>query len=66
MGSSTILYLNTGNRLIVMEVSGSLQAQVGDQLPLLFPAEHLYLFDQESDKTLLFPDVSAANGKILK
>jgi multiple sugar transport system ATP-binding protein len=65
MGSSTILYLNTGNRLIVMEASGSLQAHVGDQLPLLFPAEHIYLFDQESDKTLLFPDKSAANGKNL-
>jgi multiple sugar transport system ATP-binding protein len=66
MGSSTILYLNIGHQLVTVEMSGNLQAQLGDKIRLILPPDRIYIFDQESNKTVLFPSSTKAVDKILK
>jgi multiple sugar transport system ATP-binding protein len=66
MGSSTILYSNIGHHLLTIELSGNLQAQVGDKISLILPPERIYIFDQETEKTVLCPSSATAVGKILK
>jgi multiple sugar transport system ATP-binding protein len=61
MGSSTILYLNIGNEIITMEISGSFQAQVGDGIPLSLSPQRIYIFDKESGDTVLFPNQITKN-----
>jgi hypothetical protein len=58
--------LNTGHQLLTMELSGNLQARVGDKVSLILPPERIYIFDSESEKTVLFPSSSTAVGKVLK
>jgi multiple sugar transport system ATP-binding protein len=57
MGSSTILYVNTGNQLITMEMSGNFQSQIGDLVSISFPIRRIYMFDQDNDNTFLFPQM---------
>lgn len=57
MGSSTILYVNTGNQLITMEMSGNFQSQVGDLVSISFPIRRIYMFDQDNDNAFLFPQM---------
>jgi multiple sugar transport system ATP-binding protein len=61
LGSSTILYLNTGHQRLTLEASGSLQVQVGEQVPLYLPPAYVYLFDEETEGSILSPGLLATD-----
>jgi len=60
LGSATILYVNSGSGLLVGQIASTLQARAGDRMQLAWPLDRLYLFDQETGKTLLSPGLLAA------
>jgi multiple sugar transport system ATP-binding protein len=62
MGSTTVLYLNTGAQLLTSEAHGSLQAEVGDHLEVRIPPDRIYLFDPQSGLTILSPQVMARSA----
>ena len=59
LGSATLLYINTGHNLMTGEASSTIRAHVGDQMMLGFPLDRLYLFDRETDLTVLSPGTLA-------
>jgi len=59
LGSLTILYVNTGRALVIGEASSSVQAFIGERMVLGVPMDRLYLFEQETGKTVLSPGILA-------
>ncbi|WFO74641.1 ABC transporter ATP-binding protein [Desulfurococcaceae archaeon MEX13E-LK6-19] len=53
LGSDTIVHINTGSHIIVMKISGTYHANVGDRMKFMIDLDKLHVFDKNTEKAII-------------
>ncbi len=54
LGSDTILHLNTGNRILVVKISGSHRYEIGSRVKVALDLSNIHVFDKNTQISLFY------------